>query len=172
MFESIRRNRGSQMIRAAAGAFRVSGWTLNRIDPDGLRYVATVSVWVHWFAIAAYFVLVFYRPPFGPPGYAAYWLLYLTFVGFNAYVHYRLASGKMITWRWIFAHCAVDIAVVSGAAAVGGGLGHYFIHLLYYPVLAYFAVFFISFKLNMTFVTAVAVVYSRLSPPPRVDGHI
>ncbi len=149
-------DRGSQMTRAAAG----------------IRYVATVSVWIHWFVIAACFVPVFYLPPYGPPGYAAYWLLYLTLVALNAYVHYRLASGRTITWRWIFAHSAVDTAVVSAAAAVGGGFGHYFIHLLYYPVLACFAVFFTSLRLNMAFVTAVVVAYSILSPPPWVEGHI
>ena len=77
-----------------------------------------------------------------------------------------------ITWRWIFAQSAVDTAVVSGVAAVGGGFGHYFIHLLSYPVLAGLAVFFASFRLNMACVTAVAVVYSRLSPPPRGAGRI
>ena len=104
-------DRGSQMIRAAAGALRVSDWTLNRIDPDGLRYVATVSVWIHWFVIAACFVLLVYRPLYGPPKYAAYWLLYLTFVAFNAYVHFLLASGKTITWLWILANSALDMAV-------------------------------------------------------------
>ena len=56
-----------------------------------------------------------------------------------------------------------------GAAA---GFGHYLIHLPYHPVLAYFAPFFTSFRLNMAFVTTVSVVYSRLSPPPRVERHI
>ena len=55
---------------------------------------------------------------------------------------------------------------------MGGGFAHFFIHLLYYPVLAGFAVFVTSFRLNLAFVTAVAVVYSRLSPPPRGEGHI
>ena len=67
MLESLRQNRGLQLLRTAVGAFRVSEWTLNRFDPDGLRYVAIVSVWVHWFIIATCFFLVFYRPPFGPP---------------------------------------------------------------------------------------------------------
>ncbi len=163
MFESLRQNRVSQLLGTAAGVFRVSDWTLSRVDPGGLRYVATVSVWIHWFVIAACFVLVFYRPPYGPPGYAANWLLYLTFAACNAYVHYRLASNRTVTWRWIFAHCVLDTAVVSAAAAVGGGFGHYFMYLLYYPVLACFAVFFTSFRLSMAFVTVVAVVYLVVS---------
>ena len=163
MFDSIRRNRAFQLIGAAADAIRVSEWTLNRFDPAGLRYVATVSLWVHWFIIAACFILVFYRPPFGPPLYAAYWLIYGTFVGFNAYLHYRLASGRTITWRWIFAHYVLDAALVSAAAVVGGGFSHYFMYMMYFPVLACFAVFFSSFKLNLAYVTTVAVTYLLIS---------
>ena len=36
----IRRNRGSQLTRTAAGVFRVSGWSLNRSEPDALGYVS------------------------------------------------------------------------------------------------------------------------------------
>ena len=163
MFGSLRHNRALQLLRSVADSFRVSEWTLNRFDPDGLRYVAIVSVWVHWLIIATCFFLVFYRPPFGPPMYAAYWLMYLVFVAFNAYLHYRLATGRTITWRWIFAHYVLDAALVSAAAVVGGGFSHYFMHLMYYPVLACFAVFFTSFRLNMAYVTVVAVIYLSIS---------
>ena len=27
----------------------IHDWTLNRIDPDGLRYVANILVWAHWY---------------------------------------------------------------------------------------------------------------------------
>ena len=163
MFAPFRQNRGTRLIRTAVSVFRVGDWTLNRFDPDGLRYVAIVSVWVHWFIIATCFFLVFYRPPFGPPMYAAYWLMYLAFVGFNAYLHYRLATGRTITWRWVFAHYVSDAALVSAAAVVGGGFSHYFMHLMYYPVLACFAVFFTSFRLNMAYVTVVVVIYLSIS---------
>ena len=95
--------------------------------------------------------------------YAAYWLMYLAFVGFNAYLHYRLATGRTITWRWVFAHYVSDAALVSAAAVVGGGFSHYFMHLMYYPVLACFAVFFTSFRLNMAYVTVVVVIYLSIS---------
>ena len=84
-------------------------------------------------------------------------------MAFTAYAHYRLASGRNITWRWVFALCSLDAALISGGAITGGGFGHYFFHLLYYPVLAGFAVFFTSFRLNMAFVTVVAVFYLLMS---------
>ena len=161
MTASVHWTRGLRLIRAAGGAFRVGDWTLNRIDPDGRRCVATVSVWVHGFAAACLLQLV-YRPARGgrAPN-AAPTLLFLALVAFTGYQHYRLASGRPITWRWTFAQ-----------SAVGGGFAHFFIHLLYYPVLVRFAVFVTSFRLTMACVTAVAVVCSRLSPPPRGEGHI
>ena len=73
MFALFRQHRASQLLGTAVSVFRVNDWTLSRVDPDGLRYVATVSVWIHWFVIAACFVLVFYRPPYGPPGYTVNW---------------------------------------------------------------------------------------------------
>ena len=163
MLESLNRSRGSQLLRTAAGVFRVSDWTLNRIDPDGLRYVATVSVWAHWFIAATFLVLLVYRPWYGPGRYAAFGLLFLLLLACNGYVHYRLASNRTLTWLWMFALCVADVALVSGCAVLGGGFSHYFFHLLYYPVLAGFAVFFTSFRLNMAFVTLVAAIYLAMS---------
>ena len=163
MFESIPWKRGSQWIRTAGGIFRASDWTLNQFDPDGLRSVATVLVWVHWFIVVTCFVQLVYRPWYGPGRFAVYTLLYLTLVAFTAYVHYRLASGRAITWRWIFALCSLDATLISAGTVIGGGFSHYFFHLLYYPVLAGFAVFFTSFRLNMAFVTVVAAFYLFMS---------
>ncbi len=114
MFASVHRTRGLRLIRAAAGAVRVSGWTIDRTDPDGLRHVATMLVRIHWFFAATCLVQLVCRPAWGAATYAAYALLFLALVAFTGCPHYRLASGRLITWRWIFAQSAVDTAVVSG----------------------------------------------------------
>ena len=163
MFAPLHRNLSSRLVRTAAGVFRMSDWTLSRADADGLRYVVTVSVWVHWFLAATCLALLVYRPWYGPGKYAAYGLLLLTLVAFNGYVHYRLASNRTLTWRWIFALCVLDTVVILACAVLGGGFSHYFFHLLYYPVLAGFAAFFTSFRLSMAFVTVVAVAYLVMS---------
>ena len=36
-----------QLVKRAAATFRVGDWALNRIDPDGLRYVGLGSVVAH-----------------------------------------------------------------------------------------------------------------------------
>ena len=156
-------SRFPRLVGMVASTFRVSDWTLNRIDPDGLRYVATVSVWLHWFGAATLLFLLAYRPWYGPGRYLAFAALLLILVAYNGSVHYRLASNRTLTWRWILALCSLDVAVVTACAALGGGFSHYFFYLLYYPVLAVFAVFFTSFRLNMAFVTVIAVLYLALS---------
>ena len=163
MLESLRQHRASQLLGTAVSVFRANDWTLNRRDPDGLRYVASVCVWVHWFMVATCLVQLVYRPWYGPERYAAYALLYLVLVGFSAYVHYRLASNRAMTWRWIFALCTLDVLLITAGTVLGGGFSHYFFHLLYYTVLAGFGAFFTSFRLNMAFVTAVAVLYLVIS---------
>ncbi len=163
MLDSLNRSHGYRLLRTAAGVFRVSDWTLNRIDPDGLRYVATVLVWMHWVVGIAFFVVLVYSPWYSPGRYTALALPFLVMLVCNGYVHYRLVSSRRLTWRWIFAMCVLDAAMATAGAALDGGFSHDFFHLLYYPVLAGFAVFFTSFRLNMAFATGVAALYLAMS---------
>ena len=163
MSQVSHQSRGARMAAKLANAFRITDWTLNRIDPDGLRHVATVSVRVHWVVGAVVFFQVVYRPYYGTAVFALYVLLLLLLVGFNGYTHYRLRSKRAITWRLILGLCAIDVFTVSAAVATGGGFGHDFIHLFYYPALAGFAVIFTSFRLNMAWVTMVSLIYLAIS---------
>ena len=88
-----------QLVAKTIAAFRVNGWTLNQIDPDGLRHVATMSVRGHWFIIAVLLFELVYRPYlyFGVARYAPFPLLLLVLIGFNGYIQYRLLSNRPIT---------------------------------------------------------------------------
>ena len=141
----------------------MGGSTLMRLDPDGLRYVATILVWAHWFVVAFSFVQLAYRPAGWPERYVVYAPLFLLLVAFNGYTHYRLATNKTITWRWILGLAAIDLTMVSVATVIGGGFSHYFLHLLYYPLLAGYALVFTSFRLTMVCVTVVSVMYLAIS---------
>ena len=154
-----------QLVTKTTDAFRVDDWTLNQVDQDGLRYVATISVRAHWFVIAVLFFELVYRPYlyFGVARYAPYPLLLLTLIGFNGYIHYRLLSNRPITWHWPVALYALDVFLVSAAAALSDGFSHSFHHLFYYPALAGLAVLFTSFRLNMAWVTMTSVVYVAIS---------
>ena len=158
-------NRVLQLVGKAADAFRANDWALNQIDPDGLRYVATISVKAHWFVIAVLFFELVYRPYlyFGVARYAPFPLLLLVLIGFNGYFHYRLLSNRPITWHWPVALYALDVFLVSAATALSDGFSHSFHHLFFYPALAGLAVLFTSFRLNMAWVTMVSVVYVAIS---------
>ena len=163
MSNGVYDSRALQLIAKTANAFRVTDWTLNQIDPDGLRYVATMSVRVHWFFCAVLLVQLVYRPHYGVAVYAAYALLLLLVVGFNGYAHFRLRSDRTFTWRWILAVCMLDVFVISAALAISDGFSEYFFHLFYFPALAGFAVIFTSFRLNMAWVTMASVIYLAIS---------
>ena len=87
----------------------------------------------------------------------------LVLIGFNGYIHYRLLSNKPITWHWPVALYALDVFLVSAAAALSDGFSHSFHHLFYYPALAGLAVLFTSFRLNMVWVTMASLVYVAIS---------
>ncbi len=154
-----------QLVTKTTDAFRVNDWTLNQIDPDGLRYMATISVRAHWFVIAVLFFELVYRPYlyFGVARYAPFPLLLLVLIGFNGYIHYRLLPNRPITWHWPVALYALDVFLVSAAAALSDGFSHSFHHLFYYPALAGLAVLFNSFRLNMAWVTIASLVYVAIS---------
>ena len=141
----------------------MSGSTLMRLDPDGLRFVAAILVWAHWFVVAFSFVQLAYRPAGWPERYVVYAPLLLLLVAFNGYTHYRLRTNRAITWRWILGLAAMDLTMVSAATVMGGGFSHYFLHLLYYPPLAGYALVFTSFRLTMVCVTVVSAMYLAIS---------
>ena len=133
------------------------------IDPDGLRYVATILLWARWFVIAFCLLQLVYRPAGWPLSYAIYVPAFALLFGVNAYSHYWLATRGIITRRWIIALGAMDIVLVSCATVAGGGFDHYFLHLLYYPPLAVYALVFTSFRMTMGLVSLVAIMYLVIS---------
>ena len=154
-----------QLVKRAAATFRVNDWVLNQIDPDGLRFVAIISVRAHWFMIAVLLFELVYRPYlyFGVARYAPFPLILLVLTGFIGYLQYRLLSSRPITWHWLVALYALDVFLISAVVALSDGFSHSFHHLFYYPALAGLAVLFNSFRLNMVWVTMASVVYVAIS---------
>ena len=130
---------------------------------DELRYPATLFVWVRWFIVVVCAILLIYRPVFTIFTYVAYVLCLALLVASNGYVHYRVRSGREVTLRWMLALSATDVALITAGMVVLGGFNHFLFYLLYYPALAWFAVFFSSFRLTFAWVTMVAVIYALVS---------
>ena len=72
MSQAPRQSQGLHPIRTAANVFRMSVEPLMRLDADGLRYVATILVWAHWFVVAFSLVQLAHQPPGWPERYLLY----------------------------------------------------------------------------------------------------
>ncbi len=132
------------------------------VGPDELRYLATRAVWVRWFICATCVFLLVYRPEFSSR-YTGYILCLIVLVGSNGFIHYRVRSGRDVTLKWMLVFSSLDFVLITVAMVVGGGFSQVFFYLLYYPSLAWFAVFFSSFRLSFGWVTLVAVIYTIVS---------
>ena len=126
-----------------------------------MRRVARVYVWARWFvwAVAAFAWL--YPPDVADAGYAPNFALATLLLATNAYLHYRLATERSVSWRWMLALNALDVAMLSAGVVAHRGLETTFF-VGYYPSLAMFAVVFGSVGLTLGWVTMTAVVYAAL----------
>ena len=148
-------------MSAAAGAFPAFLRSFDLPEPGELHRVARVYVWARWFvwSIAAFAWLY---PPNAedaayPPNVALATLLLAT----NGYLHRRLATQRTVSWRWMLALNALDLAMLSGGVAAHRGFESPFF-VGYYPSLAMFAVVFGSVRLTLVWVTMAAAVYVAL----------
>ena len=156
-------SRGVHLVTKAVSVLGMTDWERSDGDPDGLRLLARTFVWARWVIAAFCLVLLAYRPLDWPESYAVYVPGFLLLVAFNGYTHYRLATRKTVTRGWILANATLDVFILSGAGAAGGGFSNYFLYLLYYPQLAGFAVVLTSFWLTMACATFVAGLYLAIS---------
>ena len=137
--------------------------TIDRTDPDDLRYNLRISVWVRWFLLTAWLLQFNYRPNFADPAYIPTTLVAVSLLAFNGYVHYRIRSNRTVTRRWALALSVMDAVMVTAGIAISSSGFQNSFFVLYYPVLAMFAVVFTSFRLSLAWATMVAVVYAALS---------
>ena len=163
MTQGSRYSRGVHLVTTAASVVGMMGWEHSDSDPDGLRFLARTFVWARWFILAFGLVLWLYQPEDWPETYELYVPAILLFVGLNGYTHYRLATDKAVTRGWILLNATLDVFILSSAVAATGGFSHPYLHLLYYPQLAGYAVVLTSFRLTIACATFVAVLYLVIS---------
>ena len=154
------RRRGQQLLDAVIEAGAARNWHPYSTDPEELRYPAKIFVWVRWFLHVASFIELVYRPTVIVFTYAFYVSFLVLLATVNGVVHYRVVAGRSVTLRWMLALSVLDVVIITAGTAVGGGLNHNLFYLLYYPSLAWFAVFFSSFRLSFVWATAVAIAYA------------
>ena len=161
MFESIRRNRVLNPMGAAAGAFPAFLRSFDLPEPGELRRVARVYVWGRWSVLSLSTFAWLYPPDAADAGYPPNVALAMLLFATNACLHYRLATERTVSWRWLLGLNALDVAMLSaGVVAHRGFETPFFVG--YYPSLAMFAVVFGSVRLTLVWVTMTAVVYAAL----------
>ncbi len=131
---------------------------LFRADPDVVRHAVRVSVWGRWYIWLVGAVMLAHRPGLWFPDNLGFGVLNVLLAAVNGVVHYRLLTNRPVTWRWMLALSAIDVALITGNIAVSGRFEG-FIFVTYYPALAMFAVVFSSLWLILAWVTATALVY-------------
>ena len=132
---------------------------LVRTDPDVVRHAVRVSVWGRWYIWLVGAVMLARRPDLWYPEDIGFVFLNVSLAAINGVMHYRLLTNRPVTWRWMLALSAMDIALITANIAVGGRFDN-LIFVGYYPALAIFAVAFSSLRLILAWVTATAVAYS------------
>ena len=153
----------SGLLTRVAAALLGINREFREVVPDEHRYAAKIGIWVRWLISATCLFLLVYRPLFTYPTYAGYILCLVVLIATNAYFHYRLRSGQELTSFLMLAIALTDVVLITVGMVIGGGFSHYLFYLLYYPAVAWFAVFFSSFKLSLGWVTFVAVIFITVS---------
>ena len=149
-------------MKAAFGAMQT--WILQMLwlDPGEASYAAKVTVWLRWLFWFGAVIELAYRPAFTYAKYIPFMLMHVPLVALNGYMHYRLLSGRRVTWRHLLVLSAMDIALITASVVVDGGFDN-FLFLPYYPALAAFAAVFTSALLNLTWTTVTASIYVGVS---------
>jgi len=154
------RRRARRLLDAVTEAAAIRNWQPYSTDPEELRYPAKIFVWVRWSLHAASILELVYRPTATFLTYSVYISFLVLLAAINGVVHYRVVVGRSVTLRWMLGLSVLDVVIITVGTAVGGGLNNNLFYLLYYPSLAWFAVFFGSFRLSFVWATVVATAYA------------
>ena len=131
-------------------------------EADVVLYSVRITVWLRWLAALVAVSLLAYRPGFWYPEHVELALLQAPLFLFNGLAHYRLLSGRAVTWRWMLALSVMDVALITTNIAVYGEF-HALMFVAYYPALVAFAMVFASPGLALAWATAVAAAYAGVS---------
>ena len=163
-------------MSTATGGFPAFLRSFDLPEPGELRRVARVYVWGRWFVWSLATFAWLYPLNVDEVVYGPNVALAILLLATNGYLHYRLATERTVSWRWMLALSALDLAMLSGGVAAHRGFESPFF-VGYYPSLAMFAVVFGSVRLTLVWVTMAATLSTLLqlcqeSPQPwSYHGH-
>jgi signal transduction histidine kinase len=108
---------------------------------EDYRYSQSVAVVVRWVVLVAWLALLNYRPDVEGGTLMPLNLLAIPLAATNAYVTWRIRSGRLVTARYVYALSLVDLVVATTGVAITRGFDNTFF-VFYYPILVGFSVVF------------------------------
>ena len=155
---SVPGGRHVRIVKAISPNISARFWSAVENEPDELRYGAQISIWVRWMVLAGAMVEVNYRVDYGSTSHIFNMLYILAMMGINGCVYLRLRSKGKVGLGWLFALSLMDVVCIAFSTSLSGGLeSRYFV--LYFFSLACFAAVCTPWRLNMLWVSAVALSY-------------
>ena len=145
----------------------IAGWlprtgVFEQIVAEDLRHSITISLWIRYSLWLTCLAILVYRPDFPYSQFIVFASIAAVVMALNGYVHYRLFTNKGVSWCWMLALSAADVVLSTVGMLVAGEFRIYF-YVVYYPVLAIFAVVFSYFKLGFAWTTMVIATYVAVS---------
>ena len=121
-------------MSTAASAFPAFLRSFDLPEPGELRRVARVYVWGRWFVLSIATFAWLYPLNVAEVVYAPNVALAILLLATNGYLHYRLATERTVSWRWMLALSALDLAMLSaGVAAHRGFESPFFVGFTTHP---------------------------------------
>ena len=128
---------------------------------DDYRHYGRIAVLVRWFLIGVWLFLHNYRAEINAEYYGLNAMV-LSLAFLNAYVHWRIGTGRVVTWRYTVALSAMDLILVTIGIAVTSAFRNTFF-VLYYPSLLGLSLVASSWRLSFSVVAVVGIVYAVMS---------
>ena len=129
--------------------------------PDDYRDNGRLFVLVRWFLIGVWGVLHNYRPTLDED----YWVLnflVLLLAALNGYVHWRIATGRSVSRRYMVSISAADLALITFEVAATNAFQNNFF-VLYYPALLGLSLVALSWRFSLAATAVVTSVYTVMS---------
>ena len=140
------------------------------------RNALRISAWVRWFAIVAWLAQLHQHVGVSHPAYGTHIFSGILLLLMSAYVYYCAETRKGVSWRWLLAQSAMDIAMLTGGLTISFGPDSNFF-VLYFAALALFGAVCTSLRLSLLVATMIAGIHTALSLPtersndlPMLDG--
>jgi len=129
-----------------------------RFSADELWTLANISAWARWFVIAASFGLIGFRNDYTDLQFTVMMSGVAVEIVVNTVFHYAVWRRTRLRWQWLLAMAILDLALATLMIGVRGGLDSYY-YVVYFPILAVFAVVFTSFRIVAIFTVLTMAAY-------------